>query len=251
MPLPKTGRAELARHLDALGVADGDRLAVHSRLLSFGDLEGGAAGLAAMLRDRVGAAGSLVVPSYTFDPALPYDPRTRPGEATGALSEHVRQLPGARRSRCPIHNHAGIGPDSRLLDDSDPGSSLGEGSDFDHMMRRGFKLLLLGCGFSEGCTYLHHVEALANVPYRRWVWVERRVVDSGGHERTVRLRYFARSGEDIATDFEPAARELSRRGQLRSAPCAFGGSHCCLLSDLHAAAMDLLAADPHALTRRE
>ncbi len=250
MPLPRTTRADVSHHLDALGIVAGDRLAIHSRLLAFGDLEGGAAAIAELLQQRVGKGGSLIVPSYTFDAALPYDPRTRPGEATGALSELIRRLPAARRSRCPIHNHAGIGPAAALLDHSDPGCSLGPESDFDLMYRANFKLLLLGCGFSEACTYLHHMEAMMAVPYRSWLTLERRVVDQTGAARMVPVRYFARTEPDLVTDFEPVRLRLAERGLLASAPCVFGQSHACRLTDLHAVTAEMLAADPYALVKR-
>lgn len=250
MPLPRTTRSDFTRHLDALGIAAGDRLAIHSRLLAFGDMEGGAAAVAQLLQDRVGEQGSLIVPSYTFDPSLPYDPRTRPGEASGALSEHIRQLPQARRSRCPIHNHAGIGPAAALLADSDPGCSLGPESDFDLMLRADFKLLLLGCGFSEGCTYLHHMEAMMAVPYRNWVTLERQVIDETGATQMVRVRYFVRAQPDRIADFEPVRQRLTERGLLASTPCVFGHSHVCRLADLHAVAAEMLTENPYALVGR-
>lgn len=249
MPLPSTSTADLARHLDALGIAPGDRLVVHSRLIAFGVIAGGVPALAERLRDRVGAEGSIVVPAYCFDATQPYDRRTTPGEGTGALSELIRQSPGAIRSRCPIHNHAGIGPVASVLRDSDPARSLGPGSDFQTLHDSDFKLLLLGCGFSEGCTYLHHMEAVAEVPYRHWIKLERLVVDDDGTVRPLTCRYFARARTDLVTDFEPVTEPLRAAGLLRSAPAHFGHSHACRLRDLHAVAAALLAADPHAFVK--
>ena len=37
------------------------------------------------------------------------------------------------------------------------------------MMKNNFKLLLLGCNPMQGATYLHHLEALYEVPYRKWI----------------------------------------------------------------------------------
>ena len=34
-------------------------------------------------------------------------------------------------------------------------------------MKKKFKLLLLGCTPNEGATYLHHLEQIAKVPYRK------------------------------------------------------------------------------------
>ena len=251
MPLPKTTQPDFARHLDALGIEAGDRLLIHSRLLAFGDLEGGVAAVADLLRRQVGGQGCLIVPCYTFD-TTPYDPRTKPGDACGALSEHIRRWPMARRSLCPLHNHAGIGPAAELLERADPGRPLGPGSDFDLMHRAEFKLVLLGCGFTEACTYLHHMEAVMQVPYRHWIDIERQVVDADGTIRPLPVRYFARARpEALPTDFEPARLRMAAAGLLASAPCVFGRSFACRLTDLHRVAADLLIADPYALVGRD
>ena len=248
MPLPRTTTADFIRHLEALGIAAGDRVLLHSRLLAFGDLDGGVTGAAEVLRRQVGEGGSLVVPAYTFDRS-PYDRRTKPGEACGALSEHIRQLPQARRSRCPIHNHAGIGPAVALLERSDPGRSLGPGSDFALMREEGFKQVLLGCSFTEACTYLHHMEAVAAVPYRHWMELERQVVAEDGGIQTLQVRYFARARTDLVTDFEPVRLRMEALGLVVSASCVFGRSFACSLEDLHRVAAEMLAENPMALVR--
>ena len=249
MPLPLTSLTDLGRHLDALGIGVGDAVVVHSRLIAFGLIEGGPAALGDLLRRRVGQDGSVVVPCYTFDAAVAYDPGSRPGEGTGALSEYVRQQPDALRSRCPIHNHAGIGPAAAVLRQSDPACSLGPGSDFELLHRQGFTLLLLGCGFNEGCTYLHHLEAVMEVPYRRWITLERQVMDEAREPRVQPCRYFARARDDLISDFAPVERRMAEAGLLRSAPCPFGQSHACRLEDLHRTGIRMLTDDPYALVR--
>lgn len=247
MPLPRTGAGDLAAHLDGLGIAAGARLVVHSRLLAFGQLDGGAEMAAGALLGRIGPAGTLIVPTYTFDAAQPYDPVTRPGEGTGALSELIRQMPGAIRSRCPIHNHAGIGPDSRLLAGTDPARSIGPGSDFAAMLDGDFTLVLLGCGFTEGCTYLHHMEAMAEVPYREWIELRREVWDADGRPHSMTVRYYGHVGERRTADFEAVRHRLAERGLLGTAPCPFGASYVCRLADLHQVAAEMLADDPFVL----
>ena len=76
--------------------------------------------------------------------------------------------------------------------DSDPTRSIGPGSSFDAMQLAGFQLLLLGCTFHEGATFVHHVEAMVGVPYREWVDLERRVVTPDGITRAMQCRYYGR-----------------------------------------------------------
>ena len=42
--------------------------------------------------------------------------------------------------------------------------SLGKNSDFEGLYKNDYSLVLLGCKASEGATYLHHLEAIKNVP---------------------------------------------------------------------------------------
>ena len=78
------------------------------------------------------------------------------------------------RSRCLIHNHIGIGPNAKILNLSKENISIGKGSDFEYMKLNNFKLLLLGCDPIQGATYLHHLEALHGVPYRKWITIKKK-----------------------------------------------------------------------------
>jgi aminoglycoside 3-N-acetyltransferase len=66
MNIPTTSADDLRAHLHALGVQTGDHVTVHSRLLSFGYIDGGVASVFEMLREVVGPQGTIVVPTYTL-----------------------------------------------------------------------------------------------------------------------------------------------------------------------------------------
>jgi aminoglycoside 3-N-acetyltransferase len=249
MPIPLTTEADLREHVAALGIRRGSNVVVHSRLLAFGRSPAPAT-VNEVLRDAIGDDATLVVPTYTFDtsPERPYDPGRTPATNVGALSEYVRTLPGAVRSLSPIHNHAAVGPRARLMREAPPTSSLGPGTDFDVLFRAGFSLLLLGCGFNQGCTYLHHVEAMVGVPYRKWTDLDRVLRDSAtGKEESVKVRYYARESEHLRSNFDVVEAPLAARGALRSAPAVLGRSFLVTLADLDACAREMLAADPYAL----
>jgi aminoglycoside 3-N-acetyltransferase len=236
-------------HVAALGLRPGTDLVVHSRLLAFGRFPDAPAAVYRVLGDAIGSEATLVVPTYTFDtsPERPYDPVRSPGTSMGSFSEYVRALPGAVRSRSPIHNHAAVGPRADLMLEAPPTSSLGPGTDFEVMLRAGFSLLLLGCSFDQGCTYLHHVEAMVGVPYRKWIELDRVVCDPAtGTEGPVRVRYYAREGE-VHNNFDVVEAPLAARGALRVARAPLGRSFLVTLADLDSCARDMLAADPYAL----
>ena len=69
MNVATTSADDLRAHLHALGVRTGDHLTVHSRLLSFGYIDGGVATVFETLREVVGPRGTIVVPTYTLSEA--------------------------------------------------------------------------------------------------------------------------------------------------------------------------------------
>lgn len=250
-----TTSADIAAHLRALGVAEGANLAVHSRLLSFGRVDGGAGALYDALRDAVGPNGTLVFPTYTLnlDAKTPYDPATTPSHNVGSLSEYARCVPGARRTLCPLHSHVVIGAKAELLMGADPARSIGPGSSFEVMHKVGFQSLLLGCTFHEGATFVHHVEAMVGVPYREWVEFDRQVVMPDGALRAMRCRYYGRRRQ-IGFTNDLSACELAARAhhQVVSVPIAASKrtSHLIPLATLHECVDGLLARDPYALVKR-
>lgn len=246
---PVTDSGRLAEHLREVGVRHGMNLAVHSKMISFGRLEGGPAMVIDGLRQAVGGDGTLVFPSYTFDTAAkPYDPRLSPSTNVGVLSEIVRAMPGAVRSLSPIHSHVGIGPLAPILAQTPPTVSLGPQSDFERLETAGFHLLLLGCRFNEGCTFLHHMEAIAEVPYRHWRPLVRQIVDPVSNAvQDVTCRYFARNDGAPPSAFDAIVPTLRDAGHLGEAKAVLGSSFLVALPALSQAALSLLRGNPYAL----
>ena len=61
MSIPVTTARDLRAHLEVLGVRTGDHLTIHSRLLSFGVIEGGIATVFEALEEAVGPGGTIIV----------------------------------------------------------------------------------------------------------------------------------------------------------------------------------------------
>ena len=244
-------RAGLAQHLDALGVRSGMHVAVHSRLLSFGRIEGGLATVYAALCDAVGPEGTVVVPTYTFYLGAGdlYDPATTPSREVGALPEYVRTQPAVLRTLCPMHSHAATGARVAVLAEADPERSLGEGSSFAAMQADGFHLLLLGCTFLEGATFLHQVEASVGVPYRTWLHLPRRVLRPDGTEQHLDLRHYGMERDTrLQKNFAVAERAMAAQpGTMSSVAVGGRSSHLMALGTLYEVVAGLLAADPFAL----
>ena len=249
MPLPETGFEDLVAHLRALGLRKGDDVVVHGHLVAFGRIEGGEATLDEALRAVIGDAATIAVPTYTFrcDPEAPFDPQATPSQGMGVFSEHFRRQPQVRRSWCPLHSHAAKGPKASLLREDLCTASFGPGSDFEAFHEAGFRLLTLGCDFLKGASYVHHVEAVARVPYREWRELPRRIVLEDGRLAEGRCRYYLRKDRSVVENFSVVGAALESAGRLRRARCPLGSSTLCDLAAVHETTLKLLRADPYAV----
>ena len=233
----------MKKHIIALGVSSGDNLIVHSSLFAFGRLKFELTALVELFLSLIGPEGSLIVPTYTFHLGENdlYVPDKTTSEGVGLFSEAVRRHDNTVRSYCPIHNHAGIGLQAEQLKLSDPEFSFGMNSDFDLFHKRNFKIILLGSDFSNSCTYLHHMEAVANVPYRKWIKLKR-IIRCDGKIKELSCNYFARNEKIVKTTFN---RIIPYLNNLITEQSAYGKSYAVLTEDLHQATIAILNKDPY------
>jgi aminoglycoside N3'-acetyltransferase len=108
-------RAELVRQLRALGVAAGGVLLVHTAFRAVRPVEGGPLGLIEALRDALGPAGTLAMPSWGGDDETPFDPLTTPAAPDlGIVADLFWRLPGVLRSD-HAHAFAAAGPEAARI----------------------------------------------------------------------------------------------------------------------------------------
>jgi aminoglycoside N3'-acetyltransferase len=157
---------DVVRQLRALGVREGGVLLVHTSFRETRPVEGGPAGLIAALRDALGPAGTLVMPSWTGDGDDPFDSSRTPAAGDlGIVADTFWRLPDVVRSDHPFAC-AAAGPradaivsDPLPLPPHAPESPVGRVHELDG------QVLLLGVGHDANTT-LHLAELLADVPYR-------------------------------------------------------------------------------------
>ncbi|MFI7706207.1 aminoglycoside N(3)-acetyltransferase [Nonomuraea sp. NPDC049480] len=197
-----SGFALLSRDFAALGVGFGQVILLHSSLRSLGHIEGGARTVISALRGVLGDDGTLAVPSGTagnsdtsplyraavagmtqeeaadYRSRMPaYDRATTPSHQMGRIAEHVRTLPGARRSAHPQTSFAAVGPRAaEIIGGHARDCLLGERSPLARLYDAGALVLLLGVGYGK-CTAFHLAEYryTASPPRRSY----RAVVDDG------------------------------------------------------------------------
>ena len=239
----------LKAHIESVGVRRGHNIVVHSKMISFGQIIGDdpCDVIYNALRAVVGPDATIAVPTYVMGSGDVYNPASTPSTRVGAFSEYIRQRPEAIRSLSPVHNHAAVGPLAHVLTETPPTASLGPESDFIRFLDNGFHLLLLGCLPSEGCTYLHHLEAEVGVPYRSWVVSPKRLQRSpDGPVEEIDFRYFAIKEENIEESFDVILPPLMASGTTQKKAAVFGNSFYLTLNDLDKVAREMLQADPYA-----
>ena len=233
-----TPRSELAADLVALGLGTGDVLLVHASLSALGRVPGGEQAVVMAIRDVIGSAGTIVVPTQSWqlcDPAylriepsehwdeirasLPaYDPRWTPTRAMGLIAEAVRTHPEAVRSSHPHRSFAAWGPVAeQVVAHHELDDPVGEGSPLRTLYELGAMILFLGVGFDK-CTALHLAESRSGLVNsrvangapmrvdgaRRWVPFSEPAVDD---------RDFAR----IGAEFTAANPDQVRSGNVGAA----------------------------------
>ncbi|GCD48270.1 aminoglycoside 3-N-acetyltransferase [Streptomyces paromomycinus] len=211
-------RTRLARDLTALGLGDGDTVMFHTRMSAVGYVAGGPETVIGALRDVVGERGTLMVtcgwndaPPYdftdwpqTWQDALraehpAYDPvLSEADHNNGRLPEALRRRPGAVRSRHPDASFAALGAAATALTADHPWDDPhGPDSPLARLVAMGGRVLLLGAPL-EALTLLHHAEALADAPGKRFVDYEQPILVDG--ERVWR-RFHDIDSEDGAFDY--------------------------------------------------
>ncbi len=210
------GRADIADGLRSLGVDAGDVVFVHSSLSSMGRVEGGAETVVDAFLDVLGPSGTLVVPTFTLDRDLEHGPILDPARdesGVGRITEAARLRPGAKRSHHIFHSVAAIGADADMTDHHGPSAWAADGP-FWRLHELDGRILLLGVPYLR-CTFFHMLEQIVQVPYRRWIEFEARLLEPDGSLTPLLTRCFIPEGDFVGNDFNKLGAELERSGLVR------------------------------------
>ena len=117
----------------------------------------------------LGKGGTLVIPSFNFnlknnDQYFPQ--KTLP--ITGALAVAALKRPEFIRTKNPLHSFLVWGEYAEELASLDNCSSFSEDSPFAFMKEHEGKMLLVDTSISAAFTFVHHVEEMEKVGYRRF-----------------------------------------------------------------------------------
>jgi aminoglycoside 3-N-acetyltransferase len=216
------GRARLTAELRWLGLRDGAIAIVHTRMSALGRVIGGSETVVRALLDALGPDGTLMTyasweehvyvaedwpaehrAAYAAEPPA-FDPETaEAARENGRIPERARTWPAARRTAHPEASVVAVGARAAWLCAEQPDDdAYGARSPFARLVQDGGQVLMLGAPL-DTITLLHHAEAIARVPAKRFVTSRIPVVEAG--------RVVQRSYTDILTG-PPGAVDYARLG---------------------------------------
>lgn len=157
-------------HLKKLNIKKDDNLIVHSNIIPFGIYNVGLPRyIINCILKKIGKSGSLAMPLYNLglknNSTVNVDKDYNIKE-NSILSKYYFNNYKVAKSSSIFHSHILSGALKKDFKLRNFFNSYGNDSDFDFFLKKKFKLILLGCDATEGCTYLHHVEFKTKSPFR-------------------------------------------------------------------------------------
>ena len=131
-------------------------------------------------RESIGKDGTLVIPSFNYNLGSGdhYSPaRTLP--VTGALALEAMRSGGFTRTRNPLHSFLACGKEAPALAGLNNKSSFGQDSPFGFLHSYQAKMAILGTSIANAFTFVHYVEELNQVRYRKYKRINIYDEDSG------------------------------------------------------------------------
>ena len=246
---------QIAQALRQVGVAAGDTVFVHSSLMHFGSLAPNPKkellqAILALLQDAVGAQGTLIMPTFTysFTKNEPYDV-LKSKSTVGSLSEFFRKQPEVTRNEQPLFSVAAWGKNQDEIHKIGS-NTFDESSIFGVLRRLNAKVLMFGAEFYDHCTFFHHIEYMAGVPYRYLKTFEGEVITQHGTSYHTATQYNVRHlNQNVVTDGKRLKAHLQSLGLLEEVMVGNGSLELVRCQPFFEQGLKMIASDPHFMVR--
>lgn len=197
-------KADVISSLRLCGIKEGDILFSHSNVGFFGIPDGikYSDELCALINDAIfsviGASGTLVVPSFSY--SFGNDKKDKIFDvintktSMGIFSEYIRNLPESKRSHDPMFSVSAIGSNAIDLTAHVSSECFGKDSFWDRFYKIEGKIC--NFNFDYGSTFVHYVEKMLSVPYRKDHIFTGVIVAPDGKQEESSVTFFCRNLED-------------------------------------------------------
>lgn len=174
----------------ALGLKPGDTVSLKTGLRSLGRFRGAREQVLDIHLNALDQVidldrGTVVVATSTTNlcnTTIPFSLKDTPGIA-GALTEHVRTMPGAERSYHAFESYAALGARAAEMLGGLGRHAYGPDTPEARLVEADAKCVSLGLRSEVTCSIVHHMEMVAGVPYRYVREYHHPVVREGGRIR--------------------------------------------------------------------
>lgn len=177
---------------------------------------------------------------------IPYNPETTPS-TTGALTEHIRKSPEAVRSFHAFDSYTAIGKQSKEICLNTSRFSYGINTPEERMVEDDATCISIGMEPRLSISTIHHVEMMANVPYR-YVKEHIHPVEQNGiisHESFFRHVQYMGCGIQRSWNIE-LFELLEKKGmKIRSSDLGSGKIYAFSLKQFYQLAMDIFLENPY------
>ena len=136
---------------------------------------------------------TILMPTFTFNfnKLKKWSYKNSKSES-GALSELFRKESNGRTIH-PIHSIAYYGKHHSLIPRHECNSSFGKKSTWEWICESGDVLnLSIGSKFNGGATFIHYLEELFKVPYREYIYLKGKILNSNNKPVNKEFIYYAR-----------------------------------------------------------
>jgi len=170
-----------------------DKILVYSNLLALGHPDSKIPkDIVNILKEKIGKEGEIVMPSYFLKSNRNIIKTNIDKKTNGILTYYFfNNEEKIYQSNSLFHSHIGFGKSFCSHSKKSKYYSFGKGSDFDFFLKNKFKIISIGLNPSKFLTYLHHVEQLLNVNYRKWININRNLVKKKIIKK-IKIKYYAR-----------------------------------------------------------
>lgn len=161
--------------------------------------------------EQIGPEGTLVLPTLNFDlKGGEHWGRDITAGMCGALSEIARKRSDFERTKNALHSFVVKGKLKDEIFACDYLCSYGKGSVFEFMAEKNCKLLSIDLSLHNSFTFIHYIEEIERVPYRR-----DRVVDITVNGKVEHFRIYSKKG-GYSLDLAPLERVLREKGIIKN-----------------------------------
>ncbi len=206
-----------------------------------------------VLRDLLGAEGTLVVPTHSFsicNTESAFDLEYTPSE-TGAFSEFVRCRPEAVRQFHAFSSRVALGAEAESICRHCSAHAYGHHSPFARMIERDALYVSVGMPAAHSASIVHQAEFAMGVPYRYTKEFEHPVIEQGVTSKRCFYLYVIHHGVDVVRDKNRKIfAEFDRRFDLKREPLGLGHVEAFSMCDFMTSTTELMRRDPYVWLER-